>query len=759
MRRFVISAISLLNFFLCIGQNAYSPKGVQGRIVDTEENPIVGAYCILYNPSDSTQIAGAVTNIDGFFDLKVGESKEYLLRISCIGYKELNLICRLGDLGHVVLKEEALTLEDVVVTPQLLNSFGNKEQLILSESAKKIGNNALDAIGSLPQFKTDASGINLVTVDNKSMLVLIDGIRRNAYDLMLLKTDDINTILFYSNPPARYAHENIGAVIDVTTKKKTDKVYSIYIDTKNSVTTGYGTDLLSVAYVDSLNMLSAAYFIDYRSLNNNQMDNTYAYSDMINEYYGISGKYEGRYHIGQVTYQRYQGNNLFNAKLEYRAFPGEQKYTQKKNGSNEPTLTNTRELASKYTSASADLYYMYMFNQQKSLSFNVVNTYYLSNSDNTLSSGTGQYSFNDHIDNKSYSLIAETLFSDKLWNGIFNLGAFYQFKTLEQEYYHSDNATIKTHKEYFYTDFSQAAGIFSYNVGIGLENNCYNTATNQTYNYLVFRPTVTLDLNCNKHSVVRLTSSVNSSIPNVGDLTNSIATIDEFFYIQGNDNLKPYYYYFTNLNYKYASEGGKIYLVPDFSYSYYPNKNMPILLSEEGYIIQRITRIKDIHTFQATLSLSYRALDWLSVQPFYNYEYLQYQTPNQSIRHNLNNAGISIRLLPKNWQFVWNANFPVTSVNGDIFTKQGFNMVASVLYKHKSMSVGLEVIHNPNPAKSYANINGFSYSEDTKWNNFKNLVAVKFSYYLYRGKSRAHLGKRISNIDNDSGLTHANTAK
>ena len=43
--------------------------------------------------------------------------------------------------------------------------------------------------------------------------------------------------------------------------------------------------------------------------------------------------------------------------------------------------------------------------------------------------------------------------------------------------------------------------------------------------------------------------------------------------------------------------------------------------------------------------------------------------------------------------------------------------------------------------------------------NFRNLISMKFSYYLYKGKSRRHAGKRISNADNDSGLTDSTTAK
>lgn len=757
MRR-ALYILILLNAIICVNQNAYSQECIQGKVVDSDANPIVGVNCILYDLPDSVQIKGTTTNLDGYFELQVKEHKEYLLQLSFIGYEKQNKVCFPGDIGSIILSEDALLLDEVVVTPQILNTFGNKDQLMLSESTKKVGNNALDAIRSLPQFKTNASSGELVTVNNKSILVLIDGMRRSARDLMLLKSDDIKNILYYSAPPARYAHENIGAVIDVTTKKRIDRLYSLYLDTKNGVTTGYGTDMLSMAYMDSLNMVTAAYFIDYRSLNNNLMNNAYSYPNKMNKYKGISGNYTGQYHIGQLAYQRYQGRDLFNAKMEYRRSPGKQEYTQELIGSNENILTNTRILESDYSSVSVDLYYMHMFNQDRNLSFNVLNTYYSSNSDNMLSS-VGEYSFDNHIDNKSYSLIAEALFSDKLWNGNFNLGAYYQFKNLKQKYNFIENYTIRTHKEYVYADYSNSVGKFSYNVGLGLENNYYKTATNEDYNYLVFRPSLVLNMQYNKHSAMRLTASINSSVPNIGDLTNSIVTIDEFFYTQGNTNLKPYYYYYTNFSYQYASENGKLYLAPSISYSYYPDKNMPILFKENGNIIQRITSINDVHDIQASISLNFKPMKWLAIQPFYNYEFLKYRTPNHHVNHSLHNAGISVQLLPKNWQIIWTANLPMTLVNGDIYTKTGFNTTASVLYKFKSMSVGLEYVHNPNPTRSYADIEGFKYSEDTKWNNFKNLISVKFTYYLYKGKSRDHAGKRISNADNDSGLTNSNTAK
>ena len=182
--------------FLSCYHNLYSQEFIRGIIIDKEASPITGANCVLYNLPDSAQITGTTTGHNGSFEFNVTENKEYLLQISFIGYETLNRVCLPGNLGNIILNEDALLLDEVVVSPQILNTFGNKDQLILSISARKIGNNALDAIGSLPQFKTNASSGNLVTVDNKMILVLIDGMRSSARDLMLLKADDIKNILF-----------------------------------------------------------------------------------------------------------------------------------------------------------------------------------------------------------------------------------------------------------------------------------------------------------------------------------------------------------------------------------------------------------------------------------------------------------------------------------------------------------------------------------------------------------------------------------
>lgn len=747
-----------LLFFLCLtafAATSLAQEKVSGKIIDGEGMPIAGVNCQLSASSDSVRIAGTVSNVDGYFELPAEPGKTYILALSFIGFIPYIKECPPGDLGVILMQTDARMLEEAVVTPQILSTFGNKDQILLTESTRRTGTNALDAIGSLPQFRQTVGSSDLTTVDNKTILVLIDGIRASSKDLMHLQADNIKHISYYSNPPARYAHENIGAVIDVTTQRKKEQSYRFYLDTKTAMTTGYGTETASFVYADSLNRIAAVYFVDFRNVSGILDDNSYSYGseDRQNDYAGVSGRYKGAYHIGQVSYQRYARRNLFNAKIEYRKSAGLQEYEQ---NWLQGSLTRRRSLASDYTAISADLYYMRNFNGTRNLSFNILNTHYVSGSDNIWNRETV---FQDHAVNRTYSLIAEVLYCDKFGNGDFRAGGYFQYKNLDQTYNLTNWSRIGTYKEYAYADFNGSAGKFSYSLGAGLENSRYEMGSGQVCDYFVFRPSVILNLQVDRRSSLRFSTAVKTAVPSIGDLTDSRVTVDASFFRQGNPELKPYHYYSTALQYQFSSEDGKLYLSPAFNYSYNPSCNRPVIFKEGDILIQRLSRLRDLHEMGAMFSLSYKPAQCLTIRPYYNYIWTRYDTPNQSIDHGLHNYGTSFLFMYRDLQTSCHLNFPLLLAEGDLYRKLAFNASSSILYKFKSISAGLTYIYAPTQSYVYATIEGFRFSEKTRWNAFEHRVDITFTYAFSKGKSRSHADKRLSNTDNDSGLTETNTAK
>jgi hypothetical protein len=201
---------------------------IKGKVINNNGDPLSFANVSLLNVQDSSFIQGTTCKNDGTFEL-ISKNKQGIVKVSSIGYKNFFKTFRNSETWTIKLQEDSLKLNEVVITSQSLRSFGNKDQIFLSENDRKKGTNALETISCLPQFKTNPTEIGLTTVENKSVLVLINGIRRTARDLMLLKPNDIKYVNYYSYPPARYAHEGVGAVIDVVTKKPNDTLYTFYL--------------------------------------------------------------------------------------------------------------------------------------------------------------------------------------------------------------------------------------------------------------------------------------------------------------------------------------------------------------------------------------------------------------------------------------------------------------------------------------------------------------------------------------------------
>lgn len=770
-----MKSLNRLFVVMCFLVNAITGMAqfkVSGQCVDEKDQPLAGVNVVVFAITDTTHILkGAVSNTEGLFTCDGLSAGDYILRFSMVGFRTLSVNQSVNaDRNNLqfVLKESSEMMKDIVVTAAMLKTFGNKDEIFLRKENLKIGNNALDAISSLPQFKKDILNNELTTIDQKNILILIDGIRASSRELQTLQSDDIKKLTYYSDPPTRYASENVGAVLDVITKRKKSRSLFAGIDTKNSFTTGYGTNIANVVYTDSLNKFSAYYFIDYRALNDNRMNNSYQYGEnMINNYVGLPGSYKGTYHIGRLTYQRYQGSNLFNVKLEYRKSPGHEKYSQKaisENHSEWESGINSRNLESDYDSWSLDLYYSKNFTEHRSLVFNVINTYYLSNSNNTLSrvmenKPEWDYSYTNLFENKSYSLMAETLYSDKLWDGTWNVGASFRYKNLDQTFNHTVKSDLNYKKSYLYTDYSNQWKKLSYNIGVGLDNTLYHTADNTNYNFWVFRPSVSLNYGFNKQLSLRWTGSVKSAIPDIGYLTNNIVSIDEHFYSRGSTQIKPFYYYTTMLQMQYVTPDNKLFIRPAMYYDYDVHPNANILQCEDADWIMQYARLKNRHTYSAAFVASWNPVKWLTITPYYEYTYKDYCTPFQHIRHGMHHVGFNSTFIFHEVQVGCFFNAPFTSVSGDIYTRTGTNAAITLLWKHNDFSIGGEWIYAYSPARNYAAVANFRYEEDVVWHNFKNLCDITFTYYFSTGKARKHAEKKISNSDFDSGLIKANTAQ
>lgn len=214
MRYFVVFLIYISCNLACIAQS------ITGKIVDEQGNAIQFANVAMLQSKDSVFVKGVVSDENGSFILNTPHQNG-IVKVTCIGYRTVFLNVTDDNLGVIVLKEESMTLGDVIVKSSLPKSKLKNGAVITTVAGsilEKTGNiyNLLDRI---PNVTTQNGKINIFGIGEP--VIYINGKKvRDDTELDRLNSDEISTVEVKQNPGAQYA-SNVKAVIRINTKKRT----------------------------------------------------------------------------------------------------------------------------------------------------------------------------------------------------------------------------------------------------------------------------------------------------------------------------------------------------------------------------------------------------------------------------------------------------------------------------------------------------------------------------------------------------------
>lgn len=220
---------------------AQTERIVSGTVTDSAGNPVIGASVVVPGTT-----LGTSTGVDGRYTLHIGNAEQ--LQISFVGY-----IIQTEKIGSrsvidVILKEDAQTLDDVVVV-----GYGTMKRSDLTGAAVSVKADDLIApatasVGSMLQGK--AAGLNIQQTSakpggsldfsirgQKAPLIIVDGVPQTSFaklgansvydsgtfdsQMISLNPEDIESvdILKDASSTAIYGADAAGGVILITTKK------------------------------------------------------------------------------------------------------------------------------------------------------------------------------------------------------------------------------------------------------------------------------------------------------------------------------------------------------------------------------------------------------------------------------------------------------------------------------------------------------------------------------------------------------------
>ena len=177
MKKSILTMLLLLMAMASFAQQ----RLISGQITDRDTKEAIEQVTIQLLKSDSTYVAGAISNGNGLFHVTAPANGKYLLKISSVGYKSTVKRIQISDnkdlaMGKVVLGAEAIMLKGAVVTAMAQKVTLKEDTFVYNSSAYRTpeGSVVEELVKRLPGAEVSDDGT--IKINGKEVKkILVDG--------------------------------------------------------------------------------------------------------------------------------------------------------------------------------------------------------------------------------------------------------------------------------------------------------------------------------------------------------------------------------------------------------------------------------------------------------------------------------------------------------------------------------------------------------------------------------------------------------
>ena len=212
--------LCLLMALLCLEVSAQiTTASLRGVVTDSAKKPLAGAAVLLQQPKTGVEYY-AIVNRDGRYSMHgIKPDDGYVMTVEFIGYesyKASGVVLRLGETRteNVMLKESAVSLDEVVVAAQTVKSAGvtenfDKQQI---EMMPTVSRSLYDVVRLMPQANSvRGGGMSFGGVANRYNSFMVNGVANN--DMYGLSSSGTHGGLSNANPVSLDAIEQIEVAV------------------------------------------------------------------------------------------------------------------------------------------------------------------------------------------------------------------------------------------------------------------------------------------------------------------------------------------------------------------------------------------------------------------------------------------------------------------------------------------------------------------------------------------------------------------
>ena len=748
---------------------------ISGKIIDnTTQKPIKAAQITLLAADGVSAKASIASNEDGKFALTSLPSASYHLRITCVGYKPMQLtlveLNKDTDLGELLLKSDTVQLDEVMVSANLQKN-ADRWVFYPSDAIKRQSTDAYDVLQrmALPDLQFDLMNRTLSSQKGGALQIRINGVPSNQSDLAALQPQDIARVEYIDNPGIVYG-DGVAAVILVHTKRGYEGMQG-GVQIANALTAKQGNAYAYFKLIGLKSQLSIKATSHYKNVGgvftNSNKTFRYPTSDMTLNAQGDDRTYKLRGGSIQLEYNQLldERNSFFSIMANYTAaYRPENVSASRVQHNGAPFFYEELLTKDKTHNVSLDLYLDKQFASKANLLANLTGTYIGSNYRRAYSKTyhaptSPAYANAYDVDGQHKSIIGEIVFKQPLskWHNL-SLGTYNRLSDTHNTYAETNGTSptsLFNFNNYDYIELSGTLRKLSYSVGGGYS--FYRTKSDSLMaNYHFFRPSLTLSYSLSKAFRLQYYLGINPVEPQLAMLSSFVQTQSEYELRKGNPHLKPYQAYINQLSLSFRKHETTASISTYIQYSSHPfTNNPPIYDAATNMFVytsanqHSFTHLQmRLYASQSLFSQSLRLSGWLTLNRYINKGLSFFTTYTDVI------GSLSASYDRPKWGLQASFRSAITTMFNQTKMRTAPNLQLSAYYNLHRLRCTLS-INNPfmSTATTVSTMNSELISATTyKFAKYKDsLVQLSLRYSFRKGKVR-NLQKQMDNADNDAGV-------
>ena len=395
---------------------------------------------------------------------------------------------------------------------------------------------------SLPNIRVDEVSQSLSAIDGRGSIQLrINGIIVGREEMLALSPGSISRIDFIDNPGVRYG-EGIAYVINILTRRA-DSGYTVGIDLVQALTAKSGNDLIYGKWNAGNSELSLSYNFGYKDFKGNRTNETAHYrltdgsvrtigrNDIASRSRSLSNGLQLKYNLADSA------DYVFQASLNagFSHVPDNYNRKQILEG-NEEYLATQRE-RNRSSSPVLDLYFFKQLTSRQSLTLNAVGTYIATSLRSSYDEGA-PYAY--QVEGKTYSLMSEAVYENRLKPFTFTAGANYMQKYTKNKYTGDVNSVNPMHNRsvYAFAEIKGTLGPVRYVAGVGGSYLDYRQQAHD-YQYWLFRPKASVAYNPVQAVQLKYDFQISEHVSRVAMISNTSIRNNSMEWTLGNPDIRP----------------------------------------------------------------------------------------------------------------------------------------------------------------------------------------------------------------------------